>query len=71
MTTGQRESDPWWAPVRRHPVITSVLVGAALLGAIVGLAVLDTDWSLARRAAAGAVAGGGIGFLMTATKLFD
>ena len=57
--------------VRRHPVITSVMVGCTLIGAALGLALLTDEWSAARRLLAGAVAGAGTGLLITATKIFD
>jgi len=59
----------WGDTIRRHPLIASVLLTGVLAGAVLGFLFLDPDWSVARRVAAGAVAGGGIGFLMTATKM--
>ena len=56
--------------VRRHPVISTTLVATTALGAVLGAWLLTGEWSLARRIAAGAVAGAGIGLLFTATKLF-
>jgi hypothetical protein len=38
-------------------------------GAVLGALYLTEDWSLARRLAAGTIAGAGVGFLMTATKM--
>jgi hypothetical protein len=55
--------------LRRHPVIVAVMIGCTLLGAALGAAYLTADWSLVRRVAAGAVAGAGVGLLMTATKM--
>ena len=55
--------------VRRHPIST-VLVTTTALGAVLGAWLLTGEWSLARRIAAGAVAGAGVGFLFTATKMF-
>jgi hypothetical protein len=57
------------AVLRRHPVITSTLIGFTLAGAVLGFYLLTDDWSAARRLAAGALAGAGIGLLMTGTKL--
>jgi len=54
---------------RRHPMITATLVGCAALGAVLGFYLLTGDWSPARRILAGALAGGGVGLLMTATKM--
>lgn len=58
------------ASLRRHPVLTGTIVGCALLGALLGFALLTQEWSALRRIAAGAVAGAGAGFLITATKMF-
>jgi hypothetical protein len=59
----------WAARLRRHPVIASVMVVCTVAGAALGAVYLTGDWSLARRLAAGAVAGAGFGFLLTATKM--
>ncbi|TFG95263.1 MAG: hypothetical protein E4H11_05335 [Myxococcales bacterium] len=56
--------------VRRHPVIVTTLVATTVLGAVLGAWLLTAEWSLARRIAAGAIAGAGTGFLLTATKLY-
>ncbi len=55
--------------IRQHPVIAGILAVAAIAGAVVGLLYLDPTWSAGRRIAAGGLAGGGIGFLMTATRM--
>ena len=60
---------PIWLSARRHPLITSVLVASALAGATLGAVFLADDWSLARRIAAGGVAGAGCGLLMTAYRI--
>ena len=60
-----------WRRARRHPVISAVLLSCTLLGALCGAWLLTGEWSLARRLAAGAVAGAGAGFLVTATKMLD
>ncbi len=60
-----------WAGVRRHPVIVGTLVVCALAGAVAGFLWLPGEWFAARRIAAGTVAGGGVGLLLTATKMFD
>jgi hypothetical protein len=52
-----------------HPVIATLIAVCALAGAAVGAAYLPDDWSLARRIAAGAVAGAGSALLVTATRL--
>jgi hypothetical protein len=56
--------------VRRHPVISATLVATTALGAVLGAWLLTGEWSFARRIAAGAVAGAGVGLLLTATKMY-
>jgi len=58
------------ALLRHHPVISTILLATTALGAVLGAFLLTGEWSLARRIAAGAVAGAGTGFLLTATKMF-
>jgi hypothetical protein len=55
---------------RRHPVIAATLVATTALGAVLGAVFLTGEWSLPRRILAGAVAGAGTGFLLTATKMY-
>jgi hypothetical protein len=73
MATDPREAPPAaraaLAALRRHPVITALMIGCTLAGAVLGALYLSEDWSLLRRVAAGGVAGGGIGLLLTGTKL--
>ena len=59
----------WLSALARHPIITAVLVFCTLAGGWAGAQFLDADWSLARRALAGAVFGGWVGILLTATKM--
>ena len=59
----------WLATLARHPVISAVLAACTLAGAAAGIALLDADWSVARRALAGCVGGAGVGLLLTATKM--
>jgi hypothetical protein len=56
--------------LRRHPVIAGVLAACTLAGAVAGAVMLDQEWFVLRRVAAGAVAGAGVGLLLTATKMF-
>lgn len=60
----------WRARIARHPVISATLLVCTVAGAVAGVVFLSGDWSLARRIAAGAVAGAGTGLLITATKMF-
>ena len=62
-------SPPWWASVRRHPVVSGVMLGCILAGTVSGPLYLPEEWSLIRQLAAGAVAGAGTGLLVTATKM--
>lgn len=55
--------------IRRHPVISSVLIGCTLLGAVLGVLLLSPDWWLVRRLAAGVVGGAGVGLIITATRI--
>jgi uncharacterized membrane protein len=59
----------WQSVVKAHPVITGLMVGCTLVGAALGYAYLSGEWSLARRIAAGAVGGAGVGLTITATKM--
>jgi hypothetical protein len=67
--TGTERPASLWQSVRRHPVISVTLISCALIGAALGYTYLTADWSVARRIAAGAVAGAGTGLLITATKM--
>ena len=58
-----------WGVLKRHPIITGTLVVCSMVGAILGFTLLTGDWSPLRRILAGAVAGAGTGFLITATKM--
>lgn len=57
------------ASMKAHPIITGTLVTCILVGAAMGFGLLPEEWSLARRIAAGAFAGGGVGLTVTATKM--
>ena len=52
-----------------HPVLTGVFAVCIVGGAILGAVSLMEDWSMARRLAAGAVAGAGVALLTTAPKM--
>ena len=55
--------------LRAHPIITSVIVGSALVGVGCGLVWLPEDWELMRKIAGGAVAGAGCGLIVTAPRI--
>jgi len=59
----------WLDSVRRHPVITGLMLACTLAGAIAGALYLPEEWAMARRLAAGAVAGAGVALLCTAPKM--
>jgi NADH:ubiquinone oxidoreductase subunit F (NADH-binding) len=59
----------WLAVLARYPVLSGVLIGSTLLGALAGYVFLSGDWSVGRRILGGAVGGAGVGFLITATRL--
>jgi hypothetical protein len=59
----------WQGFAREHPIITALLVGCTLAGAVLGEIYLYEEWSAARRIAAGAVAGAGVALTVTATKM--
>jgi hypothetical protein len=50
--------------IRDHPYITAIMVGIVL-----SVQLLPADWALARRIAAGSVAGAGVGLFITAGKM--
>ena len=56
-----------WA--RRHPVIVTLLVACIVVGGLLGLYLLPAEWSTARRLAGGLVSGGGVGLLVSATRM--
>ena len=62
-------SSGWRAVVREHLVIAGVVAACVTLGAVSGAYLLTDDWSLVRRLAAGAVAGAGVGLLITAPRI--
>jgi hypothetical protein len=55
--------------LRRHPVITGLLLSCAVAGAVLGALYLPAEWTLLRRIAAGAFSGAGVGLLCTATRM--
>jgi hypothetical protein len=57
------------ATMKAHPFITGTMLTGILVGAACGFFLLPEEWITARRIAAGAFAGGGIGLTLTATKM--
>ena len=62
-------SSPRWQVFRGHPVITAVMVGCTLAGAALGPILITYDWSDLKRVLAGALAGAGVGLLVTAPRM--
>ena len=60
---------PIWQSARHHPLITGVIALSFVTGAVIGAIFLTDDWSLLRRIAAGGVAGGGCGLMLTAYRI--
>lgn len=68
--TGDAPSAPGWiVALQRNPVFTALFAICIVVGAIAGFLYLPEDFSSSRRILGGAVSGGGIAFLMTATKM--
>jgi hypothetical protein len=59
----------WRAAISAHPIIFGVVVACIAIGTVLGVLVLTDEWSLARRIAAGAVGGAGVGILITAPRI--
>ena len=59
----------WKAAISEHPIILGVVIACASIGMVLGVWVLTDEWSLARRIAAGAVGGTGVGILITAPRI--
>jgi hypothetical protein len=58
------------ATVREHPLLTASLVAAAAAGMVIGVVYLPAEWALARRLAAGAIAGAGSWLLVAFVRFF-
>jgi hypothetical protein len=57
------------AAITAHPIIFGVVIACISIGTVLGVLILTDEWSLARRIAAGAVGGAGVGILITAPKI--
>jgi hypothetical protein len=55
--------------LRRHPVISTILIVCTVAGTVLGEIYFPAEWSHLRRLAAGALSGGGVAFLITAPKM--
>jgi len=63
------EASGWLAAMNRNRAFTALFAVCILAGAVAGVRYLPDDFSLLRRLLGGAIGGGGIAFLMTATKM--
>ena len=59
----------WRQLISEHPLIASFMLACTLGGAVLGFFVLSDDLSVIRRLVGGAVGGGGVGFMLTATRM--
>jgi hypothetical protein len=59
----------WTRAARAHPVITAVMLGCAVAGALLGPLWLPESLPLWRRALGGAIGGAGVGLLLTAYRM--
>jgi hypothetical protein len=50
-------------------LLALVMVACTVAGAVAGITLLAEDWTLARRLAAGAVAGAGCGLIVVTTRM--
>jgi|GEM_PF-1688327 len=59
----------WWGVLRRNRAFTALFAVCIVAGAFAGVLYLPEEFSSIRKLLGGAIAGGGVAFLMTATKL--
>ena len=55
--------------IRSHPVISAVMIGCILAGAVLGYALFTSEWSSVRRILAGVLGGAGVGLIITTTRM--
>ena len=60
----------WIARLKRNRAITSIFVACIVAGALLGYFLFTNDMSAVRRVLGGAVSGGGVALLVSATKMF-
>ena len=58
-----------WLIAEQSLLVHRCLLVAVSIGAVLGVLLLTDEWSLARRIAAGVVAGAGVGILITAPRI--
>jgi len=63
------EASGWLATMNRNRAFTALFAVCIVAGTVAGVCYLPDDFSLLRRLLGGAIGGGGIAFLMTATKM--
>jgi cyanate permease len=59
----------WLAALQRNRAFTALFAICIVAGAVAGVLYLPEEFSWIRRLLGGAIGGGGVAFLMTATKL--
>jgi hypothetical protein len=59
----------WFHLLRRHPVITALMVVTTVGGMLLGGLYCPAEWSLARGLAAGALSGFVVGIFCTAPRI--
>lgn len=55
--------------MRKHPVITAVMLGCMALGPVLGVLLLPEDWAMWRKILGGLVGGAGVGLMITAPRI--
>ena len=55
--------------MRRHPVITTLMVVCTVLGTILSVIYMDPSYTLMQRLIGGAVAGAGCGLIIAAPRM--
>ena len=66
---GESTAAGWLAALRRNRTFAALFVICIVAGAVAGVLYLPAEFSWIRRLLGGAISGGGVAFLITATKL--